>query len=126
MNRREPSGAVPTGAAPSASSASRRAHVLRRRLDRRGQSGLSLLETLIGVTLSGLLLSPMMAWAAVSMQQQRSIVQRNLSGASLGVLRTVFTRDVVNADRVWVDGEHLADCVVPDKAAETLMVAVTG
>ena len=63
MNRREPSGAVPTGAA---SSVSRRAHVLRRRLDRRGQSGLSLLETLIGVTLSGLLLSPMMAWAAVS------------------------------------------------------------
>ena len=102
------------------------AHVLRRRLDRRGQSGLSLLETLIGVTLSGLLLSPMMAWAAVSMQQQRSIVQRNLSGASLGVLRTVFTRDVVNADRVWVDGVHLADCAVPDEGAETLMVAVTG
>jgi len=64
--------------------------VLRRPLDRRGQRGLSLLETLIGVTLSGLLLSPMMAWAAVSMQQQRSIVQRNLSGASLGVLRTVI------------------------------------
>lgn len=123
MNRREPSGAVPTGAA---SSVSRRAHVLRRRLDRRGQSGLSLLETLIGVTLSGLLLSPMMAWAAVSMQQQRSIVQRNLSGASLGILRTVFTRDVVNADRVWVDGVHLADCAVPDEGAETLMVAVTG
>ncbi|HMR97464.1 MAG TPA: PKD domain-containing protein [Microthrixaceae bacterium] len=87
---------------------------------------MSLLETLIGVTLSGLLISPMMAWAAVSMQQQRAIVQRNLSGASLGVLRTVFTRDVLNADRVWVDGEHLADCRVPDKGADTLMVLVTG
>lgn len=99
---------------------------LRGRLSRRGQGGLSLLETLIGVTLSGLLISPMMAWAAVSMQQQRAIVQRNLSGASLGVLRTVFTRDVLNADRVWVDGEHLADCRVPDKGADTLMVLVTG
>ena len=71
MNRREPSGAVPTGAA---SSVSRRAHVLRRRLDRRGQSGLSLLETLIGVTLSGLLLSPMMAWAALPAEMQLAVM----------------------------------------------------
>ena len=63
---------------------------------------------------------------AERLRQQRAIVQRNLSGASLGVLRTVFTRDVLNADRVWVDGEHLADCRVPDKGADTLMVLVTG
>ena len=34
----------------------------------------------------------MMAWAAVSMQQQRAIVQRNL-GRCLGAACTVFTRD---------------------------------
>ncbi len=87
---------------------------------------MSLLETLVAVMLSAMLMTPVLGWAALSMKEQRTVVERNLSGASLGVLRTLFTRDVVNSDRAWVAGEHLADCEVPTKGAQTLLVLVTG
>lgn len=91
-----------------------------------GQSGMTLLETLVAVMLAAMLMTPVLGWAALSMKEQRTVVERNLSGASLGVLRTLFTRDVVNSDRAWVAGEHLADCEVPIKGARTLIVLVTG
>ena len=93
---------------------------------RRGQRGMTMLETLLALMLSVLMVVPVVGWGAVAMRQQRDVVERNLSGASLGVLRTLFTRDVVNADRAWVAGAHLDDCRIRTDGARTLLVLVTG
>ena len=87
---------------------------------------MTMLETLLALMLSVLMVVPVVGWGAVAMRQQRDVVERNLSGASLGVLRTLFTRDVVNADRAWVAGAHLDDCRIRTDGARTLLVLVTG
>lgn len=98
----------------------------RRRLARRGQSGMTLLETLLALMMSALMVLPVFGWTSLALREQHDVSQRNLSGASLGVLRTVFTRDVVNSDRAWVDGEHLEDCVLSTKGARPLVALVSG
>ncbi|UDY34034.1 PKD domain-containing protein [Dermatobacter hominis] len=87
---------------------------------------MTMLETLLALMLSVLMVVPVVGWSAVALRQQRDVVERNLSGASLGVLRTMFTRDVVNADRAWVVGAHLEDCRIDTEGARTLLVLVTG
>lgn len=87
---------------------------------------MTMLETLIALTLSTLMVAPVLGWTSLVMTQQRDVSQRNLSGASLGILRTQFNRDVLNADRAWVAGAHLEDCIPVAKGARPLLALVSG
>lgn len=98
----------------------------RRWANRRGQAGMSILEIMIGVMLSTLMVLPVVGWTSLAMREQRAVVTRNLSGASLGNLRTVFTRDVANSTDVWVEGEHLDDCVSARAGARTILMVARG
>ena len=69
------------------------------------QRGLTLLETMLALALSVMLVLPMMGWAQVAMDQQVAIRDRNLAGASLGMLRTHFLRDVATAHRAEIGGD---------------------
>ena len=62
-----------------------------------GQSGFTLLETMITVMLAGLIMAPIFGWAFVASRQQAATVTRNIDGASVGLLRTYFLRDVASA-----------------------------
>ena len=93
---------------------------------RRGQAGISLLEVMIGVMLSTLMVLPIVGWTSLAMRQQREVISRNLSGASLGNLRTTFTRDVANSTDAWVEGEHLDDCVTGREGAHNVLMIAQG
>lgn len=80
----------------------------------RGQSGLTLLETLLAVMLSSLMILPVYGWAAFAMKEQRQVVQRNLNASSLGLLRAYFTRDAANADWAATSGDELGECGAKD------------
>lgn len=78
---------------------------------RGGQSGMTLVETLLAVMLSSLLILPVTGWATMALREQREVTTRSLSGTSLGMLRSVFTRDVTSSSDAWVDGkEQLSSC----------------
>lgn len=87
---------------------------------------MSLLEVMIGVMLSTLMVLPIVGWTSLAMRQQREVITRNLSGASLGNLRTIFTRDVAGSTEVWVDGEHLDDCMTGIDGARTVLMVAQG
>ena len=74
------------------------------------QRGMTLVETILALGLSVMLVLPMMGWAQLAMHQQVAVRERNISGASLGILRTHFLRDVANSHRAVVDGDDLRDC----------------
>ncbi|MFN7148676.1 MAG: PKD domain-containing protein [Microthrixaceae bacterium] len=62
-----------------------------------GQGGFTLLETMITVMLAGLIMAPIFGWAFVASRQQAATITRNIDGASVGLLRTYFLRDVASA-----------------------------
>jgi PKD repeat protein len=62
----------------------------------RSQQGFTLLETMLTVMLAGLILAPIFGWAYVASRQQAATVVRNIDGASVGLLRTYFLRDVAS------------------------------
>lgn len=71
---------------------------------RRDQHGMTMIETLLTVAVSALITVPMLGWAIFGMQQHADVHERNVDGASLGLLRAYFTGDVVDADRAQVGG----------------------
>lgn len=88
----------------------------------RGQSGMTLVETLLAVMLSGIMILPITGWATMAMREHQNVQTRNLSGASLGILRTTFTRDVSSSDSAWVDDEkQLASCTDGTKGEIVLL-----
>lgn len=80
------------------------------RWSRRGQSGMTLIETMLALSLSTLMVLPMLAWAQLAWGQQAATFDRNVTGTTLGILRTSFVADVTGADAAWVDGDELVDC----------------
>ncbi len=83
---------------------------------------MTLVETLLAVMLSGIMILPITGWATMAMREHQNVQTRNLSGASLGILRTTFTRDVANSDSAWVDDElQLASCTDGTKGAIALL-----
>lgn len=90
----------------------------------RGQSGLTLIETILTIGLAGIMLVPMLGWAGVALDQQVSTIERNTRGASLGTLRTSFLDDVTASDRAWVDGADLVDCSGGEAAGGTPVLAL--
>ena len=53
---------------------------------------------------------PMLAWAQLAWGQQAATFERNITGTTLGILRTSFVADVTGADAAWVEGDELIDC----------------
>ncbi len=75
------------------------------------QGGFSLLETMITVMLAGLIMAPIFGWAFVASRQQAATVTRNIDGASVGLLRTYFLRDVASASGAMAGtGANGGDC----------------
>jgi PKD repeat protein len=92
------------------------------RRTRRGQHGMTLIETLLAVMLSSLMVLPMLGWASLALREQAATQDRNISSSSLGTLRTYFVRDVTTADWAATEGEQLAECSSGSKGVSTLMV----
>jgi PKD repeat protein/Tfp pilus assembly protein PilV len=81
-----------------------------RRRPRRDQRGMTLIETMLAVFLSTLMVLPMLGWATLAIKEQAEVEQRNVTAASLGLLRTYFVRDVTNAAAASVEDESLLSC----------------
>ncbi len=67
---------------------------------RRGQSGMTLLEVLLSVGMVGILMAPIAGWVLLGMDQDVATRARNSDSASIGMLRSVFVKDVASAKGV--------------------------
>ena len=65
---------------------------------------------MLALSLSTLMVLPMLAWAQLAWGQQAATFERNITGTTLGILRTSFVADVTGADAAWVDGDGMVDC----------------
>lgn len=92
------------------------------RRTRRGQHGMTLIETMLAVMLSSLMVLPMLGWASLALREQAATQDRNISSTSLGTLRTYFVRDVTTADWAATSGDQLTECSSGAAGATTLMV----
>ncbi len=64
---------------------------------RRSQTGVTLIETLAVLAISSLIMIPILGWGFLAIQEQEAVYTRNTDGASIGLLRTYFVRDVASA-----------------------------
>lgn len=64
---------------------------------RSAQSGFTLIETLMAVSLCALLMLPILGWGLMATREQVDTSQRNRDAASIGLLRTYFVKDVASA-----------------------------
>jgi PKD repeat protein/type II secretory pathway pseudopilin PulG len=85
------------------------------------QRGMTLLETLVAMMLSGLMVLPMFGWAAVAMREQAATEQRNVGAMSLGLLRTYFVGDVSTATTAITTGDGLGACGTGSKGEQALL-----
>ena len=86
---------------------------------RRTQDGVTLIETLAVLAISSLIMIPLLGWGLLAIQEQDAIFTRNTDGASIGLLRTYFVRDVASATGSAVDEAATGDCSGGDGAAAT-------
>jgi PKD repeat protein len=85
---------------------------------------MTMVETLLTIMLSALMVLPMLGWTTLALKEQADVQLRNLTGSSLGLVRTYFVRDVTNADRAVTAGADLDDCVT--KGSTPLLVLAQG
>lgn len=85
---------------------------------------MTLVETLLTIMLSALMVLPMLGWTTLALKEQADVQLRNLTGSSLGLVRTYFVRDVTNADRAVTAGADLDDCAT--KGSTPLLVLAQG
>lgn len=78
---------------------------------------MTMVETLLAVMLSALMVLPMLGWTTVALREQADIQLRNLTGSSLGLVRTYFVRDVTTADGAATEGAALGTCVSKGQTA---------
>jgi PKD repeat protein/type II secretory pathway pseudopilin PulG len=97
------------------------AFVRRARAAAHEQRGMTLVETLVAVMLSGLMVMPMVGWATVAMREQAAIEQRNVGAVSLGLLRTYFVGDVSTATTATTTTDEMAACGTGAKGERELL-----
>lgn len=93
---------------------------------RRDQQGVTLLETMLAVFLSGLMILPLVGWASVAMKEQVNVHDRNVNASSLGILRTYFVRDVTTAAAATTTGDPLDACLAGTKGERPLLALARG
>ena len=87
---------------------------------------MTMLETIISLLFGTLMVLPMLGWVSLEMSQQTTIRDRNITGTSIGRLRTYYVRDVTTATTAWVEGDELATCSAGVKGERTLLVLSHG
>ncbi len=92
---------------------------------RRTQGGVTLVETLAVVAISSIIMIPLLGWGLLAIQEQEAVFDRNTDGASIGLLRTYFVRDVASASDAKI-GTYAEDTDCPGGAgagtgSETLL-----
>ncbi|MFN7151611.1 MAG: PKD domain-containing protein, partial [Microthrixaceae bacterium] len=93
---------------------------------RRDQQGVSLLETMLAVFLTGLMILPLVGWASVAMKEQVNVHDRNVNASSLGILRTYFVRDVTTAAAATTTDDQLDSCLAGTKGERPLLALARG
>lgn len=98
---------------------------------RRAEAGVTLIETLIVVAISGLIMVPLLGWGLTAMKTQAIMRDSNLDSASVGLLRTYFIRDVASADSAkTAAAAEGTDCTggagAAQSDAETVLRLATG
>lgn len=91
---------------------------------RRDERGMTLLETVLALSLSVMMVVPMLGWAQFAFGEQAASRTRSLDASGLGLLRTALTRDLTNADAAWTSGSGLLDCTGGEGAGGTVLLAV--
>lgn len=87
---------------------------------RKGQGGFTLLETMLSVSLIAMVMLPIFGWAFVASEQQVATIVRNIDGASVGLLRAHFLRDVASSTDAMVGGAAAGnDCTGGSSSAST-------
>jgi PKD repeat protein len=77
---------------------------------RRGQLGMTLVETVLAVALSALVVIPVLGWAIVAFDQHAATRDRSLQSAGEGLVRTYLVRDITNSQVAMIQGPSLVDC----------------
>jgi len=85
---------------------------------------MTMIETLLAVTLSVMIMLPIMGWAQFSFREQSDIAQRNIDSTGLSLLRTYLVRDVTSADSAVLSGAGFVDCVGGEGADGTLLLVL--
>jgi PKD repeat protein len=65
---------------------------------------MTLVETILAMSLSVLVLLPILGWAQFALGEQTATRQRNADGTGLGLLRSYLVRDVASADVARTEG----------------------
>lgn len=100
---------------------------------RRGQAGITLLETLLAMSIGIIIFVPFTAWAIVSIQQQVETRETNVDTFGLGITNTYFPRDIANSklavSQTATDGSmrpagDIVDCIGGDGSGGTVIAAV--
>lgn len=89
-----------------------------------GQSGVTLIETMVAVGMATLVIIPMLGFAIMAFGQQSAARERNLSGAGQGMARTYFLRDIASADTAFVSGASFTACAGGSGSGGTLLLVL--
>lgn len=86
----------------------------------RGQQGMTLVETMIAVVLSGVMVIPMLGWGTLAIEQQAGVELRTSTSTTLGLLRTYFIRDVTTASEAGTGPDATGACKLDPSATTAL------
>ena len=90
---------------------------------RRRQSGMTLIETILAVSLSSIVMLPMLGWAIVAFREQPAAFDRNVRASDVGLLRSYLPRDVTPASGAAAGG---TDCTGGTGAGTVVLVLEHG
>jgi len=67
----------------------------------RGQSGLTLVELLVSIAVTGIIIGPVSGWAFALLNQQKAVKEQSFETIGASLLSTYFPRDVSGANQAW-------------------------
>lgn len=95
----------------------------------RNQSGYTLIELMIGVSITAVILVPLMSWAILVMRQQPVERDGMMRTAQTGLLGSMFPSDVSVAGQAWVSGMSepwATDCAGGESANGSVQLVMIG
>ncbi len=91
-----------------------------------GQSGVTMVETLMALALTALLMVPMLGWAFFAFRSQVDTREQSLQGSGIGITRTYLVRDIASADWSATTGTDAVDCAGGDGAGGRVLLVSSG